>query len=132
MSAETAYLDSSAFVKLATTEAESESLENYLRGWLRSTSSALLHVEALRVLSRLGPESLTAARLRLRSVGLIPIDDLVLERAATIRSQGLRSLDAIHLATAQLLAEDLGVLVTYDHRLADAAAELGLPTAAPA
>ncbi len=75
---------------------------------------------------------MAAAREQLEGVELIAIDNLVLERAATISPGVLRSLDAIHLATAQQLGTDLGVLVTYDHRLAQAAAELGLPVAAPA
>ncbi|HEY8692163.1 MAG TPA: type II toxin-antitoxin system VapC family toxin [Chloroflexota bacterium] len=132
MSADRAYLDSSAFVKLASTEVESEALQRYLRGWLRWVSSALLQVEVLRALRPLGPDTVAAAREQLEGVELIAIDNLVLERAATISPGVLRSLDAIHLATAQQLGTDLGVLVTYDHRLAQAAAELGLPVAAPA
>lgn len=132
MSADRAYLDSSAFVKLASNESESEALQAYLVGWLRLVSSALLHVEVLRALRPLGPTTVASARKQLEGVELIAIDNLILEEASTIGPQVLRSLDAIHLATAQQLGTDLGVIVTYDRRLAQAAAELGLPVAAPA
>jgi len=65
-------------------------------------------------------------------VVLIAIENPILEAAASVGPQTLRSLDAIHLATAQELGDDLGVLITYDRRLAEAAAELGLPVASPA
>jgi predicted nucleic acid-binding protein len=132
MSADTAYLDSSAFVKLVSPEGESEALEDYLRRWQRSSSSTLLHIEALRAAGVAGAEAVASARLRLRSVDLIPIDSLILEQAATIGPPSLRFLDAIHLTTALILGPDLGVIVTYDRRMADAAAQLGLPVAAPA
>jgi uncharacterized protein len=133
MSAEpVAYLDSSAFVKLVSTEAESQALDAYLRTWPRSVSSALLRVEGLRTARKGGAQALTSARAWLGTMSLLPIDNVVLEEAATIGAQLLRSLDAIHLATAQQLGSDLGVIVTYDRRLAQAAAELGLPVAAPA
>jgi len=60
-----------------------------------------------------------AARARLRGVDLIPIDDAILEVAALLEPPLLRSLDAIHLATARALGSDLGVLITYDRRLAE-------------
>jgi len=63
---------------------------------------------------------------------LVAINDAVLKEAATIGPQLLRSLDAIHLATARQLGTDLGVVVTYDQRLTRAALELGLPVAASA
>ncbi|MBV8083188.1 MAG: type II toxin-antitoxin system VapC family toxin [Chloroflexi bacterium] len=133
MSAEpAAYLDSSAFVKLFSLEAESSALKAYLTSWSRSVSSALLRVEGLRTATKLGPEALVSARFRLSFVTLMPIDDAVLQDAATIGPRELRSLDAIHLATAQQLGSDLGVVVTYDARLAGAARQLGLPVSAPA
>ncbi|HVA26465.1 MAG TPA: type II toxin-antitoxin system VapC family toxin [Chloroflexota bacterium] len=133
MSAEAAaYLDSSAFVKLVAPEAESAALRDYLQTWPRSVSSALLRVEGLRAARKAGAAAFAAARLRLHGMGLMPIDDVVLNEAAAVGPHMLRSLDAIHLATAQQLGDDLGVLVTYDRRLAQAATELGLPVASPA
>jgi uncharacterized protein len=133
MSAEpAAYLDSSAFVKLVSDEAESQALDVYLRTWPRSVSSTLLRVEGLRAARRGGTQALVSAREWLSTMSLLPMDDTVLEEAAIIGPLLLRSLDAIHLATAQQLGSDLGVIVTYDRRLAQAASELGLPVAAPA
>ncbi|MFI5267811.1 MAG: type II toxin-antitoxin system VapC family toxin [Chloroflexota bacterium] len=132
MSADKAYVDSSAFLKLIGPEAESEAMKVYLLEWPQSVSSGLLRVEVLRTAAKWGPETVAAAREHLESVELIAIDHLVLEQAATIGPRILRSLDAIHLATAQQLGTDLGVIVTYDRRLAQAAVELGLPVAAPA
>jgi predicted nucleic acid-binding protein len=131
MSADTAYLDSSAFVKLATPEAESPALEAYLRDWNKPVSSALLRTEALRALRPHGREAVASGRERLSDVTLIEVDTSVLELAGIIGPDALRSLDAIHLATAQLLGSDLGVIVTYDRRMAAAAGELGLPVASP-
>ncbi len=65
-------------------------------------------------------------------VTLIEMDSPILEAAALVDPAGLRSLDAIHLATALSLGEELGALVTYDARLADAARTHGLTVFAPA
>ncbi|HLQ34378.1 MAG TPA: type II toxin-antitoxin system VapC family toxin [Chloroflexota bacterium] len=131
MSAESAYLDSSAFVKLIGPEPESRALEGYLRAWPDAVSSALLRVEALRAAAKWGSVTVLSTRERLEDVVLVAIDNLILELASSIGPQFLRSLDAIHLATAMQLGDDLGVIVTYDQRLARAAAELGLPVASP-
>ena len=45
--------------------------------------------------------------------------------------RGLHSLDAIHLATARVLGEDLDALVSYDDRLLKAATDAGLATTSP-
>ena len=133
MSAEpAAYLDSSAFVKLFTSEAESRALDRYLASWPRTISSSLLHVEGLRIARKIGPQALVSARDWLGGMSLVPMDQAVLEEAASIGPRVLRSLDAIHLATARQLGTDLGVIVTYDRRLAEAAIELGMPVASPA
>ena len=63
---------------------------------------------------------------------LLPIGDAILDEATRLAPTGLRSLDAIHLATALSIRDDLGVLLTYDQRLGDAAAERGLTVASPA
>ena len=63
---------------------------------------------------------------------LMPITDIVLNDAALIGPEVLRSLDAIHLASAQQLGSDLGVVITYDRRMAEAARLMGYEVAAPA
>jgi hypothetical protein len=59
------------------------------------------------------------------------LDDSLLDAAATLDARVLRSLDAIHLAAAQRVAADLEILVTYDARMAEAAAALEFVVQAP-
>lgn len=125
------YLDASAFVKLIRAEAESEALRDWLVSHRERTSSALLRTEVLRAV-RLGHASdLTWARELLEAVVLVPIDDTVLEAAGLLDPGALRTLDAIHLATASYLGPDVDALVTYDRRMIEAAGRLGLPVASP-
>lgn len=125
------YLDSSAIVKLAVDETSSAALRRYLRR--RSLlSSALARTEVLRALRGEGDEAIARGRRVLADIDLVRINDRVLEAAATLGPPELRSLDAIHLATAQRLGADLATLVTYDDRLADAARQLGCRVASPA
>jgi hypothetical protein len=132
MSADAAYLDSSAFVKTALAEPETDALQRFLAAWPRLTSSVLLRIESLRAISRSDPSALGRARFRLEEIMLLPLNPAVVEAAATVAPAALRSLDAIHLATAQLLGSDLGVFITYDARLAEGARALGMQVAAPA
>lgn len=125
------YLDSSALVKLAVQEPESAALRRYLRRRRPLVSSALARTEVLRALLPEGDEVLALGRSVLDRVDLIRINDRVLNRAAALLPADVRSLDAIHLATAQQLGADLGRVVTYDERMLAAAAQLGIRTAAP-
>src|ERR1700681_1603525 len=132
MSAEVAYLDTSAAVKLLMTERESPALRRWLRGRPERASAALLRVELVRVVRRAGvPRLIPEARKLLAGVHLIRLDDALLDRAAELDPTELRSLDSIHLAAAASLGDDLAAVVSYDERLLAAAASLGLPTATP-
>lgn len=126
------YLDSSALVKLVVHEAESSALRAYLRGDPRRVSCALARTEVLCAVRPAGPSAMAAARRVLRSVDLIRLDDALLDAAGMLEPMGLRSLDAIHLAAAQLIAPRLDSVVTYDRRMALGAAALGLIVTAPA
>ena len=126
------YLDSSALVKLALREAESDALRRHLRRRRPLVSSALARVEVLRALLPEGDAALSRGRAVLRSIDLVRIGDRVLELAAGLAPAGLRSLDAIHLATARRLGRDLGHVVSYDERMLDAARQLRFRTASPA
>lgn len=128
----TTYLDSSALVKLAVAEPESEALRRYLRRRRPRVSSALARTEVLRALLPQGGETLERGRRVLAGIDLVRVNDGVLDAAGLLQPMELRSLDAIHLATAQLLADDLDRVVSYDERMTDAAALLGLRTARPA
>jgi uncharacterized protein len=133
MSAERAtYLDSSALIKLAVREPQSAALRRYLRSKHRIVSSALARTEVARALLPKGPLAVQRGLNVLGKVDLLRVNDRVLTAAGEMLPTTLRSLDAIHLATAHLLGDDLARMVTYDDRMAAAATELGLAVAAPA
>lgn len=125
------YLDSSAIVKLVVAEPESSVLWGYLLRRKPHVTSALAQTEVARALLPLGPAAVRRGRDALRRLDLVRVNDRVLTAAGSLRPVELRSLDAIHLATAQLLGESLARIVTYDDRLAAAAAAAGLAVAAP-
>jgi uncharacterized protein len=126
------YLDSSAFVKLVVEEADTAATRRFLANRAaRRVSSALLRTESLRAVRQLGPDALATMREALRRVDLIGIDDRILDAAGILEPQVLRTLDAIHLATAMAVGDDLEAIVTYDERMVDAARLIGLPTATP-
>jgi uncharacterized protein len=94
-------------------------------------SSVLLVTEAIRACTRYGEIYAHQARLDLQRLSLLPIDERVIDHAAILPPASLRSLDAIHLATALSLGDDLGILIAYDERLVSAARDSGLPVTAP-
>lgn len=87
----------------------------------------LLGVEAIRTCARYGTDYATDARAWLEDVALVPLDDEVLDRATTLSPPGLKALDALHLATALTIEDEIGAFFTYDRRLGEAAADHGLP-----
>lgn len=126
------YLDSSALVKLVIDEPEHESLRQHLRVMsARPASSALARVEVLRAatIARPAPDAHALAERILGRCILLAVSDQVLREAGRRASLRLRSLDAIHLATALLVGP--AELITYDQRLAEAAREHGLTVAQP-
>lgn len=133
MNGELAYLDTSAYVKLVLREAEHVALARALEAWPARISSALVRVEAERACARYGERPwVERARAGLGSLSLLPIDDGVLRAASALRPAGLRTLDAIHLATALSMGRRLGVLFAYDERLCAAAEAAGVPVQRPA
>ena len=127
------YLDTSAFVKLVQREAESPALASFLAKCSdgRLVSSALLAIEARRAVLREDTTQLPRTDLLLTRVGLVAITDAVVESASRLPSPSLRSLDAIHLATALLLHNEVDVFVTYDKRLSAAAHAHGVVAVGP-
>jgi len=128
------YLDSSAIVKLVRTEPGSGLLRSYLAAVAepRLCSSRLALVEVLRAAQRQEPSPLLAVQLVLSEFTLIAIDETILDVAARLGPPTLRTLDAIHLASALALEDALEAVVTYDTRMTAAATALGIPVAAPA
>jgi predicted nucleic acid-binding protein len=127
------YLDSSAIVKLARQEPETAALRTWIAANPRPlVTSALARTETARALLRAEPAALPVLRAVLALLHQKPITDTVLDAAARLPGGTLRSLDAIHLATADDLLPALTCFVAYDRRLLDAARGHGLPVAAPA
>lgn len=128
------YLDTSAVVKLIRREAASDDLIEWLaaRHPELIVSSALVEVELPRAIRRSEPELLPTIPGALQRLALYDIDETVRATAAAYDDPMIRSLDAIHLATADaILGDDLTEFVTYDKRLLATAESMGLPTACP-
>lgn len=126
-----AYLDLSALVKLAVREPESAALVRFLRGKTELVSSALARTEVARALLPLGAAASARGREVLDRVELVRVNDRVHALAGTLLPLELRSLDTIHLATAELVSR-VRVIVTYDERMAAAARAMKWKVAAPA
>lgn len=127
------YLDTSAAVKLVVQEAGSKAL----RSWVVQASgpivsSDLLRTELLRATRRSAPDQVQQARAVLDSLILLTLSTPLFERAGTLEPELLRSLDALHLAAALDLGDELDGIITYDDRLAAAAVALGIEVVAPA
>jgi uncharacterized protein len=125
-----AYLDASAIVKLVLDEPDSLSMLRWYHESERVATSRVGVVETRRAASRRDgdPAQLSAVIERLE---VFELDSEIEQRAGTIGPMALRTLDAIHLATA-LSIPGLGSFVTYDDRLAEAARNVGLPVVRPA
>jgi uncharacterized protein len=130
------YLDSCAIVKLIRPEDESVSLADWLneQGGSKVVTTELAEVEVARALRRSSPARLAAMPNVLAQINRIEMDASVRATAAAYTDPLLRSLDAIHLATADTLvasSKTVTAFVTYDKRLASAATEIGLSVVAP-
>ena len=130
MSGELWFLDASAFIKLLVAEPESEELMRLAAG-SSLTSSDLLRTEARRAVARQPENVKRSCDELLAGVQKIRLTPALLDRAGRIPGPGLRSLDAIYVACAEQLGEDLAGFVSYDSRQLAAAGRLGLRTASP-
>ena len=128
------YVDSSALVKLVLPEAESAALMTLLTSEVRPISSELATVEVIRAARRASRDSEVYQRAAavLAAVHLVIVDVEILERAASLEPETLRSLDAIHLASALSLAPEVEAMIVYDADLSEAASRAGLRVLAPA
>jgi hypothetical protein len=131
------YIDTSAAMKLVRPEAHSADLSRWLddRPGAPVVSSVLIEVELLRATIRSGPARVTRAVDVLRGIGVVTLSPTVIARAVGYVDPDLRSLDAIHLATAEHVAsttnEALDAFLAYDERLLAAARKIGLTVAVP-
>lgn len=127
------YIDTSALVKLVVAEQES----SHLIDWLNSrqdqplVTSVVGHIELVRVAGRVGEVETAAAQHLAATVDALTLSDSIASYAATLSLATLRTLDAIHLATAHEYRQDLSTLCAYDHRLIEAARSHRLPVTSP-
>jgi predicted nucleic acid-binding protein len=124
------YLDSSAIVKLVVREPETARLVEALRADPVVVSSHVAWTEVVIATRRAGRSTARAERI-LDGIALVPIDEAILREAATLGPKDLRTLDAIHLATAISLRPDVRTMITYDIRQSQAASALGLAVLTP-
>ncbi len=126
------YIDTSALVKLVSVEAGTPALHE----WVATNApvlvaSHLITTELWRAVARSGSASSLNVMDGLAAIDLLPATAAIFEAAGALGPADLRSLDAVHLATALDLGDDCDGIITYDARLADACREHGLAVLAP-
>lgn len=126
------YIDTSALVKLVVAEAETAPLTS----WIAADGAAicscdLARTELLRAVRRVAPDRAVRARDVLDTITLISMSTATFEAAGQLGPAVLRTLDAVHVAAALELGDDLEGMVTYDDRMAEAARAHGIPVIAP-
>jgi uncharacterized protein len=127
------YVDTSAALKLLVEENHSKAFAAFYDGNTNSAwvSSTLLRVEVMRAVTRVMPAIIPDARDLLLAFDYITMDDEVADAAMIEPDRMLRSLGAIHLATARIIGSDLDALVTYDDRLMSTARDAGISVESP-
>ena len=127
------YLDTSATVKLVTADEESAALINWLNVHLDEhlVTSAIGHIELIRAATRAGAAATAAARKVASTIDTLVLTETIATIAATIPPAELRTLDAIHLATAHAHRHSLTAFCVYDRQLLEAAKTQDLPTVSP-
>jgi uncharacterized protein len=127
------YFDTSALAKLIVVEDETEALRAWIaeRGDVRSVTCDLARTELMRAVRRIDIDLLARVREVLDDLTVIGVPAELFTAAGRLEPATMRSLDAIHLAAALDLGDDLDVLVAYDERLAAAARSHGIEVAHP-
>lgn len=118
-------------MKLVVPEPETEALRAEIAAWERHVSSALVRTEVVRACARVSVAARRVAERVVESLDLLAIDEAILDAAGRLRPLELRTLDAIHLASAQVLGAALGAVVAYDARLIEGAKAAKLTAIAP-
>ncbi len=127
------YIDTSALVKLVSVEAETAALHEWVAAnHPELVSSDLLRTELVRAVRRTGTAQSIDIDDGLAAIDFLPATTAVFDHAALLEPSGLRTLDAVHLATAIGIIDDCDGVITYDDRLADAARRHGLTAIGPA
>ena len=118
-------------MKLVVEEPESAALRDLLVRHPDQLASAIVEVEVVRAVRRASPKLVSQAQQVVEQLAVVEPSEPIRARAALLEPVTLRSLDAVHLATALEVREELDGLVTYDTRMAATAKTLGLPVLAP-
>lgn len=118
-------------LKLVAREAETDALRRELRTWSRLVSSALAVTEVSRAVLRAAPVLLPRAAAVLAGIDQVAVSRALLQHAAILQPPLLRTLDALHIATALGIGPRLGALITYDRRMATSAAWHGISVLSP-
>ena len=124
------YLDTSAFLKLFLEEDDAEAMRAWYEGGRDCWSSQLLATEAHRAARRRSVEGADVDAM-LDRISLITPTPATFRRAAMLAPDTVRTLDALHLASALELASELEAVVAYDQRITQGAAAAGLAVVAP-
>jgi len=131
------YFDASSVVKLVLKEDESDALRSFAapnESWVSSEIVVAESARAVRRNAAVRPDDEEALLARLRDVvrglTLIALDRPLLDRAGRVEPRSLRTIDAIHVATALALPARVS-FVSYDKRRLEAARSAGLQTASP-
>lgn len=128
------YADSSAVMKMVTREAETPALTSFIKGanpWhtpARWGTNLVGKVEVTRAAARISPAAQEAAGQVIAHLWFTPVDRQVIELAGLVSPTQLRTLDALHLASALTLGYPI---VAYDQRLIRAARGAGLTVYSP-
>lgn len=126
------YFDTSALAKLVLRENESDALERFLDvSSAQPATSEISHIELVRAVMRHDPAKLNIALDVLAEMVMLPLTAAMKEVAGRLKPASLRSLDAIHLATALEIQADLHSMVSYDNRLVEASRAAGIETVSP-
>ena len=124
------YADSSAILKLLILEKESADLTDFIDFTIKS--SVLTRVEIIRVLHKIAPEKIDRAQIILAGIDLTPLNPAILSMAENFAPAiTLKSLDALHVATAIFLDKSVEGVITYDKAIIKNAKELGIKVASP-
>lgn len=126
------YADSTALVKLVVEERESDAARVYLSGDVTVVVSRVGLIEASRAVRRSDTEAPAPWDELVANISVRELDAGIADRAASLEPAVLRTLDAIHLATAVEMRSEIDAFLTYDARLADAARAQRLPVVSPA
>lgn len=130
MSGDLWFLDASAFLKLLVVESESAEMRRWASG-RRLVSSDLLRTETRRGVAHMEASVLRSCDQHLAGIQKVRLTPALLDRAGRIPGRGLRTLDAIYVASALQLGDDLADFVSYDRRQLATAERLGLRTISP-